>query len=477
MRGGLVDLSTCHVRCSAFCSLFSVFVQAFVFFGLLILSVYCIINCIACTENLILNDPGFVELSLERLGDNFDIDEFLFALQNNYTVKHVCFTGAFVRELTNDQWLKMLEGVGHLKKLEQLQIWCSTIPVDVFAHLLHKALKLRVVFFFHVRLDGSQQDFTQFSDAIHYHPSLSEFRFGGIDAVVETISFDCVLEALGRAEKMQVVTVQLMNGNRQNRFTGDALATLMSSKSITCLYLTRLGLGHDHYQAIATALTTNGNLRILDLFANDVQNDQLLQIVNSLSVNEGLEMVVLPGLNDLDFNDACSMAISDMIKINTSLASLYMPCSKFTDIGLVHLSESLSINTTLKKVEIAVSNKIGQQGMDALTDMLVKNYELERLVVDSNEKSIKSKIEYYMRLNAVGRGQLISSGQANRVEWVNMLVSVRDDLDCLFYFVSMNPTLCQFANTSGADVIVTEEFKRLDRRHSMIELFPMKDIQ
>jgi hypothetical protein len=423
-----------------------------------------------------MNDPGFVELSLERLGDNFDLDEFLFALQNNKTVKHVCFTGAFVRELTNDQWLKMLEGVGYLKTLEQLQIWCSTIPVSSFAHVLQHAVKLKVVFFFHIRLDGSQHDFIDFSDAIRYHPALTEFRFGGIDTVNETISFNCVLEALGEAEKMQIVTVQLMNGNRQNRFTGDALAALMSSRSITCLYLTRLGLGHDHYEAIAIALTTNSQLRILDLFANNVQNDQLLHIVNALSSNHGLEMVVLPGLNDLDFNDECSMAIADMIKNNKSIISLYMPCSKFNDIGLVHLAKSLSVNTTLKKVEIAVSNKIGQQGMDALTEMLVKNYELERLVVDSNEKSIKSKIEYYMRLNAVGRGQLINSGQANRVEWVNMLVSVRDDLDCLFYFVSMNPTLCQFANTSGADVIVTEEFKRIDRRHSMIELVPMKEI-
>ena len=90
--------------------------------------------------------------------------------------------------------------------------------------------------------------------------------------------------------------------------------------------------------------------------------------------------------------------------------------------------------------------------------------------MDSNEKSIKSKIEYYMRLNAVGRGPLINSGQANRVEWVNMLVSVRDDLDCLFYFISINPTLCQFANTDGADVIITEEFEVKHRRHSMLDL-------
>jgi hypothetical protein len=427
-----------------------------------------------CTENLLNNDPGFVELSLERLGDNFDIDQFLFALRNNHTVKHVCFTGAFVRELMNDQWLQMLEGVGHLVGLQQLQIWCSTLPVSTFANLLQRANMLQVVFFFHVKLDGTQDEFRDFSNSIRHHPRLREFRFGGIEMIRETISFDCVVEALGEAEQMQVVTLQLMNGNRHNRFSGAALAKLMSSTTMQCLYLTRLGLGPEHYEAIIMAIQTNKNIRVLDLFANNIKNDQLIQIVHMLSDNKVLEMIVLPGLDDNEFNDECSLAVSEMVKFNSSMISLYMPCSKFTDFGLVHLAESLSVNKSLKKVEIAVSNKIGQQGIEALTTMLDKNYGLERLVVDSNEKSIKSKIEYYMRLNAVGRGPLINSGQANRVEWVNMLVSVRDDLDCLFYFISMNPTLCQFANTDGADVIITEEFEVVRRRHSIADLFNVK---
>ena len=408
------------------------------------------------------------------MGDNFDLDQFLFALRNNHTVQHVCFTGAFVRELTNDQWLQMLEGVGHLVGLQQLQIWCSTIPVCTFANLLKRAKMLQAIFFFHVKLDGTKDDFSDFSDVIRHHQRLREFRFGGIELIREAISFDCVVEALGEAEQMEVVTLQLMNGNRNNRFSGTALAKLISSTTIQCLYLTRLGLGPEHYEAIIMAIETNKNIRVLDLFSNNIKNDQLIQIVQMLSSNNVLEMIVLPGLDDNEFNDKCSMAVSEMVKFNSTLMSLYMPCSKFTDFGLVHLAESLSVNTALKKVEIAVSNSIGEQGIAALTKMLDKNYGLERLVVDSNEKSIKSKIEYYMRLNAVGRGPLINSGQANRVEWVNMLVSVRDDLDCLFYFISMNPTLCQFANTDGADVIITEEFEVKYRRHSIADLFGVK---
>ena len=427
-----------------------------------------------CTENLLHNDPGCVELSLERMGENFDLDQFLSALRHNYTVTHVCFTGAFVRDATTEQWVKMLEGVGHLVSLQQLQIWCSTIPVSTLASLLQRAKMLKVVFLFQAKLDGTQEDFSDFSNAIRDHPELREFRFGGFEMVRENISFDCVVEALGEASKLQVVTLQLMSGNRENRFSGTALAKLLSSTTIQCLYLARLGLRPDHYDAIILAVQTNQNIRTLDLFLNSIKTDQLIQIVTALSGNEVIEMIVLPGLDDNEFNDECSKVVAETVKLNSSLTSLYMPCSKFTDVGLVQLAESLSVNTTLKKVEISVSNKIGQQGIAALTEMLDKNYELERLVVDSSEKSIKSKIEYYMRLNAVGRGPLINSGQANRVEWVNMLVSVRDDLDCLFYFISTNPTLCQFANTDGTDVIITEEINLVHRRHSIANIFPTK---
>jgi hypothetical protein len=419
------------------------------------------------TENLIMNDPGFVELSLERLGDNFDLEGFLSALKCNKTVKHVCFSGAFVRELTPEQWCLMIEGVGHLESLEQLQIWCSTIPVHTFGTMLQNAKHLKAILFFHVRLDGSEDDFLHFSGAIRHHLSLAEFRFGGIETIVENISLDCVIDALGDTPNLKIVTLQLFNSNRAAIFSRDALAHLLKSKSITGLYLTRLGLGQDHYVVIASAIATNRNLRVLDLFANNATSEQLLLIATGLRENHGLETFVLPGLSNLDFSYDCSIAIAETLKANTTIRSLYLPCSRFTDDGLILLAESLTVNTTLKKVEIGVSDHIGNQGMAALTQMLEKNYELERLIVDSAEKSIKSKIEYYMRLNAVGRGPLLCSGQANRVEWVNMLISVHDDLDCLFYFISMNPTICQFANASGADVIVTEEFK-LTRRHSMM---------
>lgn len=74
----------------------------------------------ACTDKLRQNDPGFVELSLERKGDDFDIDDFVYSLKCNQTVKHVCFSGTFIRELEDEQWDSILESIGHLQTLEEL---------------------------------------------------------------------------------------------------------------------------------------------------------------------------------------------------------------------------------------------------------------------------------------------------------------------------------------------------------------------
>ncbi|KAL7565607.1 hypothetical protein ACA910_018969 [Epithemia clementina (nom. ined.)] len=171
----------------------------------------------------------------------------------------------------------------------------------------------------------------------------------------------------------------------------------------------------------------------------------------------------------LDLSVESCAAISEALKKNNKLLTLNLPQSNLSDEGIFHLAEGLTVNKTLKKVEVGVSKNVGDSGIQALLDMLENNHELERLVVSSADQTIKEKTEYYMRLNEVGRGKLLrrSDGHATREQWVEMLISVVNDLDCLFYFITSNPTLCnQFVNPTGADVIITQEIK-ITRRHTL----------
>jgi len=438
------------------------------------------LSIVTCTDKLVANDPSFVELSLERLGDDFDLVHFVAALRSNVTVKHVCFSGTFVRELQDEQWRLMLQSIGQLQTLEELQIWCSTIPTAVFAETIRHAQTLQKVYFFRVGLDGSQAEFDALAAAIQRHPRLRDVRIGGFHITndheqnanrqqpPEDIRLDGVVQALAQAPGLEVVSLQLSSAQQRVPVGNDAVRQLMKSKTITDLYLSRLGLGEDHLTVISQGLAVNETLRVLDLFGNNIENHHVIAMANALALNNSVEILVLPCPAD-DLSVASCAAISEALKKNQKLTTLNLPRSNLTDEGISHLAQGLTVNKTLKKVEVGVSKTVGDTGIHALMDMLEHNYELERLVVSSANQSIKEKTEYYMRLNEVGRGNLLNaSGKAaSREQWVEMLISVIEDLDCLFYFINANPTLCQFANLpQTASVIITEEIK-VARRHTL----------
>ena len=413
---------------------------------------------------MIQNDPGFVELSLERLGDNFEIEEFLYAIRTNHTVRHVCFSGTFIRQLEPAQWSKILGSIGHLSSLEELQIWCSEIPVSVLHQTISRASKLQKFYFFRVKLAGSQEDFDNLATSLKHHPTLRDFRVGGFQ-ITENVSLNSAVEALAETQSLQVVNLQLTGTRTAVPLSEESLGKLFSSATITDLYLSRLGLGEEHLSAIINGLATNDTLRVLDLFGNAVTNEHVIMIAKALETNSGLETLVLPCPADDMSVESCA-AISQALKSNRKLLTLNLPRTQLRDEGILHIAEGLMVNTTLKKIEVGVSKQLGEKGNEALHKMLEQNYELERLVVSSAEKGIKEKVEHYMRLNEVGRGSLLRDGKATREQWVDMLISVSDDLDCLFYFTSVNPSLFQFANARGADVIITEEI-RMRRRHTL----------
>ena len=407
-----------------------------------------------------------MELSLERLGESFNLNDFVHALRNNRTVRHVCFSGTFIRELQPEQWRVMLESIGYLSTLEELQIWCSTIPTDVFAHTLMNATCLAKVYFFRVGFDGTQADMDTLAAAMKNHPSLRDVRIGGFHLTQPNVTIDSVVQALSQTPKLEVVSLQLSGSHRSIPCGGEALRSLFRSKSIADLYLSRLGLEEEHLAVIAASLADNQTLRVLDLFGNQIENEHIIGMAKSLAENNSLETLVLPcPSTDLSV-EACS-AISQALQTNTNLVTFNLPRSNLSDEGIIHIAQGLTVNKTLKKIEVGVSKTVGDQGLNALTDMLEKNYELERVVVSSADQSIKQKAEYYMRLNEFGRGKILRDGNATREAWVDILSACTEDLDCLFYFIKTNPAICHFANvTRQAPFICTHEL-RISRRHTL----------
>ena len=55
------------------------------------------------------------------------------------------------------------------------------------------------------------------------------------------------------------------------------------------------------------------------------------------------------------------------------------------------------------------------------------------------------EFKLYVTLNKLGRGRLLQNEVTDMEQWVQALATVNDDLDALFYYVSINPDLCNFA--------------------------------
>lgn len=363
-------------------------------------SPYSLLITKGCSDKLLQNDPGFVELSLERLGEDFDIDAFVYAIQANRTVKHVCFSGTFIRSLEPRQWRRMLEAVGNLQTLQELQIWSATIPVGVLARTIDNAYRLRKIYCFRANLEGSNEDFQALASSIRDNPALRDIRLGGLSITEsdQPVSMDCVLEALAQASKLEVVSLQSRGGFERVPFSAAALRVVFCSETLEDLHLSRLGLEKSHFAAIAAGLEANKNLKTLDAFGNTIENESIISIANALGKNKSLESLVLPCPTSTDLSVESCAAISDALKSNNTLVTLNLPRSNVGDDGIMHLAQGLTLNTTLKKIELGVNDQMSDKGMDALTDMLEANYDLERLVVNSAETNVKEKVAMYSKL-------------------------------------------------------------------------------
>ena len=81
---------------------------------------------------------------------------------------------------------------------------------------------------------------------------------------------------------------------------------------------------------------------------------------------------------------------------------------------------------------------------ECFVDMLRSNYVMENFVL-FQRFPVKPEFKLYVTLNKLGRGQLLQAEETNMEDWIQTLATVNDDLDALFYYVSINPDLCTFA--------------------------------
>ena len=85
-----------------------------------------------------------------------------------------------------------------------------------------------------------------------------------------------------------------------------------------------------------------------------------------------------------------------------------------------------------------------------MEEALECNYFLRQVMINHGLLELSEKLKFYLRLNRAGRGMLLEAGRntsqgdeelSDLHLWVGTLESVKNDISCMFYFVSCAPTM------------------------------------
>jgi hypothetical protein len=347
----------------------------------------------------------------------YAFNELVQALQSSETIRSVdCYSHQQLG-ITEDEWVRLVKTLGVIKDVQRLRLNCKHgshgfHPFRAIADAVKNAHSLHSLKVYAV--GDSRQDQ---SGAVALAIALRErtaleyftwFDFCSLQQAQRNTSLDPVLQALSACPHLRKVCIMTKCAS------ADAVRKLLHLPTIANLYLV---LNKEHWLAVANEIQ-HGRNEIRGLLA--------------LVVFEGTSSAATEAVK----------VIAGAIRRDHSLVGLELRMENgFTDEAGVNLAEALIVNKTLRKVVLAdafdrtivVRNKatLGAQAYEAFSAVLRVNTSLtlelppldtaggDQRLVDSYDQ-----LRIEQRLNAVGRGKLLTLTQTTKVAWVDALQNV-----------------------------------------------------
>jgi hypothetical protein len=162
-------------------------------------------------------------------------------------------------------------------------------------------------------------------------------------------------------------------------------------------------------------------------------------------------------------------ALASAIQLDRNLEHLTLIMENgYTDEAGVALAEALTVNKTLRKINLSATLRLGHQVQNKATlgvqahgaffAMLRVNTSLvlelppfDDAVGDERLVDSRNRMRIEQGLNHVGRGRLLSSIQTTRKEWFNALSELNSsnvdetpefNISCLYSLFRLNPAIC-----------------------------------
>jgi Ran GTPase-activating protein (RanGAP) involved in mRNA processing and transport len=208
--------------------------------------------------------------------------------------------------------------------------------------------------------------------------------------------------------------------------------------------------------ALRDALANNSVLESLTLHSARLLNDTSViswrKTLPFIRDNATLKSLKISFINEGALDPHIATLCFDtvvMLESNTTLECLDIKSRGISPDAYFAALESLQPNTALKTLRLSpVLASMGDDKMEQLVSLVTKNYSLAVLDEDLSTRDKTGELGTLLRLNKVGRRYLIKDA-ASIAKGVEVLIGVSDDLDCLFYHLLENPTLCDIDHQYG----------------------------
>jgi hypothetical protein len=322
----------------------------------------------------------------------------------------------------------------------------------------------------------------------HTLTSLKVCRAETIDTLIRTV--DEIRELFGNMRQVPLRELSLVNLSA-TALEESGLAELLTKHETLERVELILGEGEEQESAQLSNLLPRalGTTQCLQKVSLELSTSiPLASFLNSQTLQElTVECLEVGGV----FEDHDILPMLQALETNTTLKSLDLEHS-ISELGMVRVAQMLTHNTTLRSLQLSFStnghpndgdnpsknsdhvwrsviNALKQNASpslarlvnykasqahisvpaipQALLELLDGNYSLTDCCLFHPEsfQVLMPTIQLYFKLNRAGRGRLLQTENVPKSWWVDMLIQVRDDLDCLLYFLSRNPSLCQIA--------------------------------
>jgi Ran GTPase-activating protein (RanGAP) involved in mRNA processing and transport len=216
--------------------------------------------------------------------------------------------------------------------------------------------------------------------------------------------------------------------------------------SLKHLVLSQNELGNTGCQEMAQALLNNTTLKTLALAEIAMDDESCASLSKLFATNTSLQHLNIS--DNKVTNVGCKLLANDGLSRNATLRSLSLNVNKIGNQGVVALASTLEMtcNDTLEHLNLVGNEMImGPKVYQTLATLLQKNMSLKELwIPGGGGGEDESMMEFYLKLNRIGRRDLLRTSSSKLTDWVKAFVASsekEEDLSVLYFFVRSNPAV------------------------------------